>query len=194
MYRLFPLLVFCAAALTAGNCVQGSQRCHGHCRAICPNCDRCCTFNAECGKEEKECYEVECVEICIPRVVFPWQKQRSCGHGGCDSCDGGCGKCSRVNNGARVKTVKKLKKKTYECPACKYEWTPARYGCGNCHANGCNGAGCDCDPVPEAEVEEPQEAYSLPLPTLDMTRSRPSGKRGRSARLKSVAQQVVSDG
>ena len=96
---------------------------HG-CRGTvcCPQCQTVCQLNVDEGTEEKSCWQVECEEICVPRVVFPWQK--SC-------CD------PTVNNGACVKVVKKLKKHKYECPTCEYSWTPKKVA--RC---GCGGAGC----------------------------------------------------
>lgn len=88
----------------------------------CPRCrETCCELKVEQGEKEKHCWNVECETICIPRVVFPWQK--SC-------CD------PRVNNGAWTRTVRVLKKHTYTCPTCEYSWSPVDRGCcgvGCCH-------------------------------------------------------------
>lgn len=108
-----------------GCCDSG---CGGH--VTCPQCSSCCELKVEDGKEEKHCWKIECTEICVPKVVFPWQK--SC----CDPC---------ANNGACVKTVKKLKKHTYECPVCEYKWTPKKNTCGcgtGCCDVGCTDVGC----------------------------------------------------
>ncbi len=67
----------------------------GCCRC-CPVCDHVCKFDAEMVDEDIPCFDVESKVICIPRVVFPWQK-KSCNS--CSSCDGkGCSSC--INNGA----------------------------------------------------------------------------------------------
>ena len=92
---------------------------HG-CRTVkCPQCCHDCVFSAEKSKKTDSCYEVECKPICIPRVVFPWQK-------GCCSCgkDGGKDGCCAVHNGAKKRSVRVLKKYEYECSHCKYQWTP----------------------------------------------------------------------
>ncbi len=100
----------------------------------CPSCD--CSLEAKMVDVEKSCFEVETKTICIPRVVFPWQRKKSCAS--CDSCDGrGCNNC--VNNGAKTRCIRVIKKKKYTCPECKYSWTPNTSGC--CDA-GCDGA-CD---------------------------------------------------
>jgi hypothetical protein len=100
----------------------------------CPSCD--CSLEAKMVDVEKSCFEVETKTICIPRVVFPWQRKKACGS--CDSCDGsGCNSC--VNNGAKTRCIRVIKKKKYTCPECQYSWTP--------NTSGCCDAGCDaaCD-------------------------------------------------
>ena len=114
------------------------------CRQVC--CPQC-KLTVSLEKVKKHCYGVECKTICIPRFSFPWQLDR--GHqgcdGGCDSARGGSrARCPRPCKGAKVKTVRVLKKYEYECQRCKYQWTPPATECG--HANGCGcalGAGCD---------------------------------------------------
>ncbi len=185
MYRFMILLATCTAVLLPSNAVRAAECCDGVVNTTCPRCKSCCTLKVECGKQEKHCWEIECETICIPRVVFPWQVKRAKANGqccnscatGCDSCDAGCGscgksclKCTCVNNGARVKKVKKLKKKKYECPACKYEWTPACNCCGNGCGNGCGDPGCDsgcdapgCDaPAQGAAPQQPAAAPPAP--------------------------------
>ncbi len=73
----------------------------------CPNCDYVCKFNAETVDEDKECFDVESKVICIPRVVFPWQKK-------CNPC---------ANNGAWTRTICVLKTEKYKCPKCEYTWS-----------------------------------------------------------------------
>jgi len=100
----------------------------------CPSCD--CSLEAKMVDVEKSCFEVETKTICIPRVVFPWQRKKACGS--CDSCDGsGCNSC--VNNGAKTRCIRVIKKKKYTCPECRYSWTP--------NTSGCCDAACDaaCD-------------------------------------------------
>ncbi|TWU26474.1 hypothetical protein Pla52o_03270 [Novipirellula galeiformis] len=75
----------------------------------CPACDHSCQFSVDVVDEKKTCFEVESKVICIPRVVFPWQK----------------GNCDAVvrNNGARTRRVCVLKTKEYKCPRCEYSWS-----------------------------------------------------------------------
>lgn len=90
------------------------------CRFVkCPQCCHDCVFSAEKAKETKSCYDVECKPICIPKVTFPWQKGCCC----CDK-DGDKDGCCAVHNGAKKRSVRVLKKYEYECPHCKYQWTP----------------------------------------------------------------------
>lgn len=114
----------------------------------CPSCD--CSLETEVVDVEKSCFEVETKTICIPRVVFPWQKKKACGS--CDSCDGrGCSTC--FNNGAKTRCIRVLKKKKYICPECKYTWTPKTAACCDrgCDED-CDG---DCDKVDNKEVALP---------------------------------------
>ncbi len=167
---------------TAGDCFG---RCNKGC-VTCPSCRHvCCQLNAEPVDEEKSCWKVECKDICVPRVVFPWQNphaKKSHGllghlHGGCDSCcSSGCDSCCsdgccgtnccdacRCNNGACVKTVKVLKKHKYTCPSCEYSWTPVGDCCGNggaCCDSGCAGA----DVMTEGQEPEPALAPPSDVP------------------------------
>lgn len=107
------------------------------CSMCCPACDHVCNLDAEQGEVERLCFDIEKKVICIPRVVFPWQKKKSCGS--CDACDGvGCSAC--VHNGARTRTICVLKFDSYKCPKCKYTWSAEKKGCGS----GCCDTGC-CD-------------------------------------------------
>jgi hypothetical protein len=97
------------------------------CQQCCPECKHRCKLEAKLGEEEKSCFEVEESVICVPRVVFPWQKQTPTGwfrclSQACDDChDAGCNAC--VHNGAKTRKVKLLKSKKYQCPKCEYTWT-----------------------------------------------------------------------
>ena len=85
----------------------------------CPACDYVCKLNTELVDEERPCFDVESKVICIPRVVFPWQRKKSLS---CGACDGqGCTNC--VNNGARTRRIHVLKYDSYRCPKCKYSWS-----------------------------------------------------------------------
>ncbi len=197
MCRFMLVFASCTALVMAGRSAPAGQRCAGPCQTTCPNCHNCCVLKAECGKEEKSCWEVECEEICIPCVVLPWQKwlAKHHGKGSCQSCTSGCNACSTVNNGARVKTVRKLKKKTYECPKCKYKWEPACGGNGGCCDSGCCDAPCDQSPLPAAvpDAPTPAEAYNAPSPEFDTASTRPRRNGDADARLERVTRRTISD-
>lgn len=113
-----------AAPVRAADCQCG----------LCADNCACCTLKVEKVDEKHTAWEVECKQVCIPKVVFPWQKR-------CNPC---------ANNGACVRTVRKLKKTEYKCPTLEFTWTPKMIGgCGCCSGgNGCCGdSGCDsnCD-------------------------------------------------
>lgn len=105
----------------------------------CPKCCHSCRLEVSQDSESKKCFECETKTICIPRVVFPWQNKKSCkSPGGCVACGGkGCTVCR--HNGAKVRRVKVLKTKSYECPRCKYKWMAE-----TCGARGHGRAGSDC--------------------------------------------------
>ncbi|MGI9472508.1 MAG: hypothetical protein ACR2NZ_13285 [Rubripirellula sp.] len=118
-----------AEAGWCGNCLDQTG-----CSCCCPACDHVCHLDTELVDEDISCFEVESKVICIPRVVFPWQRKKC--HS-CDSCDGrGCTNC--VNNGARTRRICVLKTDKYQCPKCKYTWTAKPTGC----CDGCD-SGCD---------------------------------------------------
>jgi len=76
-----------------------------------------CRLHVETLKVKKHCFHVECKEICIPPVRFPWQK----------CCELKCGK---------IKTVRVLKKNEYTCEKCGYKWT-VECQCGSCSSGNC---------------------------------------------------------
>ena len=86
---------------SCGNCgiTRRARRFHK-----CPQCqnDGICQLKTEEVKEKKTCFKVETKKICIPAVRMPWQ-----------SCVSQCG---------QARTIKVLKKETYECPKCEYSW------------------------------------------------------------------------
>ncbi len=187
MYRISLWLLCCLPLVlmpSPADAIHGGKKC----RVTCPRCQTCCQLNVEEVKESKHCWKVECEEICVPRIVFPWQNLhrgccrtgscagasgctgQCCGRGCCGSAGGKC--CKTAHNGARVKTVRKLKKHSYECPACEYEWTPkkvCRRGCyGNCS---CSSAALGTDYDEHGELEEapaePQPSVPKPGEPLD---------------------------
>ena len=128
MLRSICCLPAVAAALMlfsptcAGDAPVGKQR-HG-CFVRCPNCHNTCTLSVEKGTVKRECYEVECKQICIPRVTFPWQKKTCCSACGGKGCRDGKSGCCAAHTCAKAKSVRVLKKYEYECPACKFHWIP----------------------------------------------------------------------
>jgi hypothetical protein len=129
--RSFSLIIAASSMLMLATNLQagddakhrhGGKLGHGLHVVKCPQCCHDCVFSAEKAKETKSCYAAECKPICIPRVVFPWQKGCcTCGKGG---KDGGKDGCCAVHNGVKKRSVRVLKKYEYECSKCKYQWTP----------------------------------------------------------------------
>ena len=133
--RLIPvILLLCfVTSIWAGKHASNNPCC---CKTECPRCDHVCELSVDLEDVAKNCYCVEEKAVCIPRIVFPWQKRACCGSPSCDgscdgvcddycdgNCNGNCGvKCCRYNNGACTKYVRVLKKFEYKCKVCKYEW------------------------------------------------------------------------
>ena len=117
------IIVFSVVCLAAWPCM--GQCLHGHhAQGVC--CPECKT-----EPNEKSCYCVECEKICIPAVKFPWE-----------SC------C--VRKPGKVRVVRKLTKKDYECgQKVVWEWPkPEKVPCCTSgHGCACGQAGCDgcCD-------------------------------------------------
>jgi hypothetical protein len=103
----------------------------------CPSCgEKVCRIEAKTETVTKKCYQVECKEICIPKIKFCWPWQRGaksgCGDADCtdaDCTDGNCSSCSETARCGKVKTVKVLKKVDYECKKCGYDWKIYDVGC-----------------------------------------------------------------
>ena len=70
------------------------------------NCDGC-TLEVKAVTEKKTCFKVEEKVICVPAVRMPWHK-----------CD--------PPKTSKTKTIRVLKKETYERPSSSYEWTVAK--------------------------------------------------------------------
>ena len=66
-------------------------------------------FKKEEIKEKKTCFKVEEKVICVPAVRMPWHK------------------CNPPTT-SKTKTIKVLKKESYESPACSYKWSIAKAG------------------------------------------------------------------
>lgn len=128
MLRIFVLLSM-FMLLAASHAFAG----HHHGRK-CPQCHKTCHVTVEPIKIKKECWDVECEEICIPAITFPWEK------------------CTTPKCG-RVISVKKLKIHTYECDGCGYKWKIDQKPCGSCHEEV-----LPPPPVPAPEIPAPQSA------------------------------------
>lgn len=100
-----------AALATGPACTTG-------CLSSCYDSEKICCPQLETKTIEKSSFEIECKDICIPAVRFPWSK----------CCEPRCG---------RVRTVRVLKKKTIKLEQCGYEWKiqgGCATGCGQCAA------------------------------------------------------------
>lgn len=126
--RRIGRVVFIGAALTMGGTamvdrVAADLPCLDQtgCVDCCPTCGYYCKLSAECVDDDKDGFDVESEVICIPRVVFPWQKRTGCHCGRivCNSCN---------HNGARKRRVCKLTRDSITCPKCKYSWKAKKCG------------------------------------------------------------------
>ena len=168
------MLSHLAATTTANAGILGRFFDQTGCCARCPACDYVCKLDAEKGEEDRICFDIETKVVCIPRVVFPWQK-RDCTS--CSSCDGnGCSVC--VNNGATARKVCVLKPSSYQCPKCNYSWSAEKKGC----SRGCPDGSCACDGVIRVDPilqSEPAlqgqpasvEDQPIPVPALSAPKS-----------------------
>jgi len=149
-----PIIVFSIVCLIA---LPGWAQClHGHhASGACCGPKGCCP---ECKTEpnEKSCFCIECEEICVPAIKFPWE-----------SC------C--VRKPGKVKVVRKLTSKDYECgKKVVWEWPkPEKVPCctsgHGCGGHGCGRVGCaSCDAAGCAVVEGCSSTgcadVSVPLP------------------------------
>lgn len=120
--RVLQLLLLSMATLSmAGSSFGGehwtTQKCH-YCK------HKTCKLKVETETEKVACFEVECKEICIPPITFPWQcRPTSCG---------------------KVRTVHVLKPETQEKQVCKYSWEIVTI-CPSCSSS-LKAAGCDIAP------------------------------------------------
>ncbi len=155
---------------TTGGCTKGCDSgCsegifHEPCRG------KTCEATFEKEKVEKHCWKVECQEICVPKVVCPWQeggsgltlfswlkksKNPNCGNSwGCADgcCDQGCcvddccNSCCCKPRCGKVIVVRDLKKEKYECEECVCKWDIRRLPpCTDCCDCGCDPS-CGCGP------------------------------------------------
>jgi len=104
--------------------LRGGCKPAGCCETVaCAPCKMVCCPEVKMKKFDKHCWKVECEQICVPRVkcpLFSCFQKKDCG----DHCDRGnlFGRCFS-GLCADVKTVRKLKKETYECEKCVVEWS-----------------------------------------------------------------------
>lgn len=126
--RLITTLLLLVA--TAASVRAAEAQCDT-CAPVCAPCaEKVCVTHARAGKQSKHCWDVECAEVCIPAVRFPWECRKQTG---CDDCcvQGLLPKCGTV------RTVRKLKKVKYDCDVCEYEHTI------ECRGSHCGAIGCD---------------------------------------------------
>ena len=138
---VFHVLLVGAALFASLPALQQLQAAGNHCACseksvCCPQCRHCCKLEVSKEDEKKKCFECETKTICIPRIVFPWQNKKSQSCSSCAACGGkGCNVCR--HNGAKLRCIKVLKSKSYECPQCKYKWTAVPTGCNHCQGANC---------------------------------------------------------
>lgn len=94
---------------------------YNYCDDECVDCSNyTCKTTAKCVPNKKECFEVECKQICVPAIRFPWQKA-------CDPV--GCG---------FVVNHKVLKKSEKECgQKMEYKHEVVEVPCAPACATGC---------------------------------------------------------
>lgn len=120
--RVLQLLLFSAVTFSFNSASFGgeqwtTQKCH-YCQ------HKTCKLKVETETEKVSCFEVECKEICIPPITFPWQcRPTSCG---------------------KVRTVHVLKPDSKEKQVCKYSWEIVTI-CPSCSSS-LKAAGCDIAP------------------------------------------------
>lgn len=170
--KLLKVITFAFATITLTATIQPTQSQAGfghHGKSndccVCPSCQHVCKLTAEKVDEEKTCFDVESKVICIPRVVFPWQKK-------CNPC---------ANNGAKLRTVCVLTTDKYKCPKCEYTWKAEKRenecccpngNCGSsgcCGSNGCCDSGSGCDMIGGSNLEIPQPVVAQLVNTTEAT-------------------------
>lgn len=103
------------ALLAAVLFLQATNDCSASGNPPSPSCHSCgrkvCCPEVKVKKETRHCWEVECKEVCIPAVRFPWM---DCGQFLC----------------GRVRKVNVLVEKDYEVDKCEYKWKILCKHCG----------------------------------------------------------------
>lgn len=108
--KMFALVAIAVTANVAATAGESNRRQ----RACCPRCGEACYRTVSVGKEKKHCWVVDTKTICIPKVRFPWERDRD--------KDGCCKKGCPSPKSGRTKCVRVLLKCEYECEVCKYHW------------------------------------------------------------------------
>jgi len=84
----------------------------GHHHDACPECGTAvCLPSIGVVKEKHHRWEVECKQICVPHIRWPWQP------------------CCELPKCGHVKNVKVLKRIEYECEKCGCKWDVKCDGC-----------------------------------------------------------------
>jgi hypothetical protein len=144
LFVLFSTLFLLPRAAIAGIC--------------CPKCSAICELSVDEGERSRHCWKIECEDVCVPRIVFPWQNRGKHRGSGCTGCSAtGCTSCTPdrcsacvKHNGAFVIKVRKLKKHKYTCSQCEYTWEAKRLGC----TESCSTWFDDLTDTPNASGEE----------------------------------------
>lgn len=156
---------YCVSAKGVLPVYGGNSGCCSAKNLVCPQCH--CEVTTEEGKVTKHCYEIECEQICIPKVRIPWHllgqkfsRKSKCDTGGCETPD-----CSPPPCG-KVRTIRVLKKKEYECKVCKCKWTPV------CNEGGCDTGSAGVDEggdaaLPPSPVRSNERNYTIPRPEYE---------------------------
>lgn len=122
--------MFIACLVACGAIVANEPAQAGHGRHHrCMNCaQKRCELKVSRETEEVDCYEVECEDVCIPPVTFPWE--------------------CRPSHCGRIRTVAQLTTDTVERQVCVYEWDVVEI-CPRC-CDAMRAAGCE--PAPGVRI------------------------------------------
>lgn len=150
----FRVILAVAACVATGTAVADQFGC-----PACRSCGGACVLRVSPVVEEETCYEVECKDVCIPAIRFPW-----------DSC--------RKPKCGRVRQVAVLKKEGRETKGCQYEWIVVCPRCGDVHDG--RGSMPNVPPAPAKPLPSPQMPPSAPPTPPASVGNRDAGFRLRS--------------
>ena len=158
-----PLAISLVGVANAGGPLNLFGKGKVHCDKSCDHCP--CYPTVEEVVVEKPCFEVECEQICVPKVTFPWPWLNRCcgckgkgkGHGGSNGC---CGtRCGHI------KTIRVLKTDSYECTECRCNWDVCGKGCSKSAAPGApapvEGGDMHGDEIPPPPIPEAVQPSAL---------------------------------